>query len=53
MDLGLKDKVAVVTGTGSQVGYGKAIALTLAQEGCHELGTQVGFCRWRQASNRF
>jgi 3-oxoacyl-[acyl-carrier protein] reductase len=34
MDLKLKDKVALVTGTGSQIGYGKGIALTLAQEGC-------------------
>ena len=34
MDLGLKDKVALVTGAGSQIGFGKAIALTLAKEGC-------------------
>ena len=34
MDYGLKDKVALVTGTGSQIGFGKAIALTLAKEGC-------------------
>jgi len=34
MDLKLKDKVALVTGTGSQIGYGRGIALTLAQEGC-------------------
>lgn len=34
MDLKLKDKVAIVTGAGSQIGYGKAIALTLAEEGC-------------------
>jgi 3-oxoacyl-[acyl-carrier protein] reductase len=34
MDLGLKGKVAVVTGTGSPVGFGKAIATTLAKEGC-------------------
>src|SRR3990172_7102875 len=31
MDLGLKDKVAIVTGSGR--GIGRAIALTLAQEG--------------------
>jgi 3-oxoacyl-[acyl-carrier protein] reductase len=34
MDFGLKDKVAIVTGAGSQIGFGKAIALTLAKEGC-------------------
>ena len=41
MDLGLKDKVAVVTGTGSQVGFGKAIAVTLAKEGCHVAGIDI------------
>ncbi len=34
MDLGLKGKVALVTGAGSQIGYGKGIAMTLAREGC-------------------
>jgi NAD(P)-dependent dehydrogenase (short-subunit alcohol dehydrogenase family) len=34
MDLGLENKVALVTGAGSQKGFGKATALTLAKEGC-------------------
>ncbi len=35
MDLGLKDKVAIITGAGSQIGFGKAITMTLAKEGCN------------------
>ena len=34
MDLKLKGKTALITGAGSQIGFGKAIALTLAGEGC-------------------
>ena len=34
MELGLEGKVALVTGAGSQIGFGKAIALSLAKEGC-------------------
>jgi NAD(P)-dependent dehydrogenase (short-subunit alcohol dehydrogenase family) len=34
MDLGFKGKVALVTGAGSQIGFGNAIALLLAKEGC-------------------
>ncbi len=34
MDLKLKGKIALVTGTGSQVGFGKGIAVMLAEEGC-------------------
>jgi NAD(P)-dependent dehydrogenase (short-subunit alcohol dehydrogenase family) len=34
MNLGLKGKVALVTGAGSQVGFGKETALLLAREGC-------------------
>jgi len=34
MDLGFKGKVALVTGAGSQIGFGKAISLLLAREGC-------------------
>jgi NAD(P)-dependent dehydrogenase (short-subunit alcohol dehydrogenase family) len=41
MDLGLKDKVAIITGTGSQIGFGKGIALALAQEGCDIVGLDI------------
>lgn len=34
MDLGLKGKAAIVTGTGSPIGFGRTIAVTLAKEGC-------------------
>jgi NAD(P)-dependent dehydrogenase (short-subunit alcohol dehydrogenase family) len=34
MDLGFKGKVALVTGTGSQIGFGKQVALLFAREGC-------------------
>jgi NAD(P)-dependent dehydrogenase (short-subunit alcohol dehydrogenase family) len=41
MDLGLKDKVALVTGTASQIGMGKAIAVNLAKEGCDIISTDI------------
>jgi 3-oxoacyl-[acyl-carrier protein] reductase len=41
MDLGLQGKVALVTGVGSQIGMGKAIALTLAREGCDIVATDI------------
>jgi len=34
MDLGFEGKVALVTGAGSQIGFGRAISITLAREGC-------------------
>lgn len=34
MEISLKGKVAMVTGAGSQVGFGKGIALVLAETGC-------------------
>jgi 2-hydroxycyclohexanecarboxyl-CoA dehydrogenase len=41
MDLHLKDKVALVTGSASRIGYGRGIALTLAQEGCHIITADI------------
>ncbi len=35
MDMGLTGKVAIVTGAGSPIGFGRAIAMTLAKEGCN------------------
>jgi 3-oxoacyl-[acyl-carrier protein] reductase len=41
MDLKLKNKVVLITGTGSQIGYGKGIAMTLAQEGCDIISADI------------
>ena len=41
MDLKLNDKVALVTGAGSQIGYGRSIAITLAREGCDVVAADI------------
>ena len=41
MELGLKDKVALVTGAGSQTGFGRATAVTLAKEGCDVIAADM------------
>lgn len=41
MDLRLTDKIALVTGTGSQVGFGRGIAVFLAREGCDVISVDV------------
>lgn len=43
MDLGLQGKVALVTGAGSQKGFGKGISLTLAKEGCDIIAADRDF----------
>lgn len=42
MDLSLKDKVAVVTGAGSEVGIGKEVALAMAAEGAKVVVNDFG-----------
>jgi 3-oxoacyl-[acyl-carrier protein] reductase len=41
MDLKIKDKTVLVTGTASQIGYGRAIALMLAREGCDIISADI------------
>jgi len=41
MDLGFQGKVALVTGTGSQIGFGRGIARYLAKEGCDVVGVDI------------
>ena len=41
MDYGLQGKIALVTGTASQVGMGKAVCLTLAKEGCNIVSADI------------
>jgi NAD(P)-dependent dehydrogenase (short-subunit alcohol dehydrogenase family) len=52
VDLLLKDKVALVTGAGSQIGYGRAIALTLAEEGCDIIGADISVEGARQTAGQ-
>ena len=41
MDLGLNGKVALITGAGSPIGFGKGIALTLAKAGCDIVANDI------------
>lgn len=50
MDLGLNGKVALVTGAGSQKGFGKGIALTLAREGCDVIVADIDIVGARQTA---
>jgi NAD(P)-dependent dehydrogenase (short-subunit alcohol dehydrogenase family) len=50
MDLNLKDKVAIVTGTGSQIGFGRGIALMLAKEGCHIVSVDMDLAGAKQTA---
>ena len=41
MDFGLKNRIALVTGAGSPVGFGRGISLALAESGCHVIVNDV------------
>jgi 3-oxoacyl-[acyl-carrier protein] reductase len=43
MELGLEGKVALVTGAGSPVGFGRGIALTLAKNGCDIVANDIDY----------
>jgi NAD(P)-dependent dehydrogenase (short-subunit alcohol dehydrogenase family) len=51
MDLKLTDKVAIVTGTSSQVGFGRGIALMLAKEGCHIVSVDMDLAGAKQTAD--
>jgi NAD(P)-dependent dehydrogenase (short-subunit alcohol dehydrogenase family) len=51
MDYGLKGKIALVTGTASQVGIGKAICLTLAKEGCDIISADINLDGAKQTAD--
>ena len=43
MDLGLEEKIALVTGAGSPIGFGKGICLVLAGAGCHIAAVDIDY----------
>lgn len=51
MDLNLKGKIALVTGAGSQVGFGKAICMLLAREGCDIIASDIDFAGTQQTAS--
>ena len=52
MDLQFREKVALVTGAGSQIGFGKEIALLLAREGCDAVAvTDIDLSEVRKTSD--
>jgi NAD(P)-dependent dehydrogenase (short-subunit alcohol dehydrogenase family) len=50
VDLKLKGKIALVTGTGSQIGFGKGIAIKLAEEGCDVICADIDYAGARQTA---
>jgi NAD(P)-dependent dehydrogenase (short-subunit alcohol dehydrogenase family) len=51
MDLKLKGRVALVTGAGSQSGYGRKIAVVLADEGCIAVAADIDFDGAKQTAS--
>ena len=50
MDYHLRDKIAIVTGTASQVGMGKAICLNLAKEGTNIVSVDIDLIGARETA---
>jgi NAD(P)-dependent dehydrogenase (short-subunit alcohol dehydrogenase family) len=51
MDLKLKGKIALVTGAGSQIGFGKGIATKLAEEGCDVICADIDISGAEKTAN--
>jgi NAD(P)-dependent dehydrogenase (short-subunit alcohol dehydrogenase family) len=52
MDLKLNGKVALVTGAGSQIGFGRTIALVLAKEGCDVISHDINLDWAKQTADQ-
>lgn len=50
MDLGLKDKVALITGSGSPIGFGHAAAVIMAKEGAHIIVNDINLATAEQTA---
>ena len=50
MDLGLKDKVALITGAGSQIGFGHAAAVIMAREGANIIVNDINIATAEQTA---
>lgn len=51
MDFGLVDKVVLITGSGSQIGIGKAVAIILVKEGCNIISYDIGLEGAKRTAN--
>jgi NAD(P)-dependent dehydrogenase (short-subunit alcohol dehydrogenase family) len=51
MELGLEGRVALVTGAGSPVGFGRGVSLTLAKYGCDLVVNDIDFKGAQKTAN--